>query len=147
MSVFSSSLRRSFLCQGTAVRPLGQGPRLLPLRGRGLASVAPGNRSQGSIGDAFASLSKKEIELPRRFGQLKNQLIGDSGRAILDSWVRLLQHVEKETIPSVNELSSSIIPEVEFSSIVENGGQLPDRSKALLKERGTIVIRGLVSEK
>ncbi|KAJ4171803.1 hypothetical protein NW754_007398 [Fusarium falciforme] len=100
-----------------------------------------------SIGDAFASLSKNEIELPRRFGQLKNQLIGDSGRAILDSWVRLLQHVEKETIPSVNEISSSIIPEVEFSSIVENGGQLPDKSKALLKERGTIVIRGLVSEK
>ncbi|WAO96089.1 Hypothetical protein NCS54_01375100 [Fusarium falciforme] len=147
MSVFSSSLRRSFLCQGAAVRPLGQGPRLLPLRGRGLASVAPGNRSEGSIGDAFTSLSKNEIELPHRFGQLKNQLIGDSGRAILDSWVRLLQHVEKETIPSVNELSSSIIPEVEFSSIVENGGQLPDKSKALLKERGTIVIRGLVSEK
>jgi hypothetical protein len=78
---------------------------------------------------------------------LKQQLVGQNGEAILDSWLRLLKHLEEETIPSVNELSHSIIPEVDFSSIVENGGQLPEKSKALLKDRGTIVIRGLVSER
>ncbi|CAH0035518.1 unnamed protein product [Clonostachys rhizophaga] len=114
---------------------------------RGLASMALGNRSEGSIGDAFASLSTNNFELPPRFGSLKQQLVGQNGEAILDSWLRLLKHLDEETIPSVNELSHSIIPEVDFSSIVQNGGQLPEKPKALLKDCGTIVIRGLVSER
>lgn len=67
--------------------------------------------------------------------------------AILDSWFRLLKHINQKTLPSIKELSHSIIPEVELTAIVENGGQLPEKSKALLKERGTIVVRGVVSEK
>ncbi|CAH0047470.1 unnamed protein product [Clonostachys solani] len=114
---------------------------------RGLASAVLGNRSEGSIGDAFASLSTNNFELPPRFSSLKQQLVGQNGEAILDSWLRLLQHLEEETIPSINELSHSIIPEVNFSSIVENGGLLPENAKSLLKDRGTIVIRGLVSER
>ncbi|KAF5013125.1 hypothetical protein FDECE_845 [Fusarium decemcellulare] len=146
MAFLTSSLR-SLTHRGVALRPLR--PRSLKSHDRSFASAVAtlGNRSEGSIGDAFASLSKNEIELPPRFAELKRQLIGQNGDAVLDSWVRLLNHIEKETLPSIKEISHSIIPEVEFSAIVKNGGQLPEKSKALLKERGTIVVRGLVSEK
>lgn len=141
----SPSLRRNLLTRAAGLRPLG--PKTLLSHNQGFASKATGNRSEGSIGDAFASLSKNNIELPARFGELKRDLVGRNGEAILDSWHRLLKHIEKETIPKVNELRHSIIPEVEFRSIAENGGHLPENAKQLLKERGTIIVRGLVSEK
>lgn len=78
---------------------------------------------------------------------MKRDLVGRNGEAIFDSWHRLLKRIERETIPKVNDLSHSIIPEVEFPSIVENGGHLPENAKRLLKERGTIIVQGLVSEK
>lgn len=145
MPALTSSLRRSLTHRGATLRALD--PRVIQCHSKTFASKTPGNRSEGSIGDAFASLSNNEIELPARFAELKRGLIGQNGDAILDSWMRLLKHLEKETIPQVNELSHSIIPEVDFSSIVENGGELPEKAKGLLKDRGTIIIRGLVPEK
>jgi hypothetical protein len=99
-----------------------------------------GNRTAGSIGDAFASLSIYNIELPARFSELKRDLVERNGETTLDSWHRLLKHIERETTPKVNELSHSIIPEVEFRSIVKNRGHLPKNAKRLLKERGRIIV-------
>lgn len=109
-------------------------------------STAPTNRSEGSIGDAFASLSKNNIELPARFIQLKKELAGQNGEAIVDSWHRLLNHLETETLPRVRELASATVPEVEFSSIKRNGGKLPKESEKRLRQSGSIIIRGIVSE-
>ncbi|KAF5671656.1 hypothetical protein FHETE_4026 [Fusarium heterosporum] len=82
--------------------------------------------------------------LPPRFGQSKRELVGDNGEAILDRWKLLVQHVKKETTPHVQELCSSIIPDVESSAILANAGHVPDTSKALLKESGTTIIWGVV---
>lgn len=109
-------------------------------------STASTNRSEGSIGDAFTSLSKSQIELPQRFADLKRGIIDTNGDAILDGWSRLLNHLETEAIPKVKELSSNSIPEVSFSSIAENGGHLPTEAQNLLRECGTIIIRGIVPE-
>lgn len=104
------------------------------------------NRSEGSIGDAFASLSKNQVELPTRFSELKRSLAGNNSEAILESWSRLLRHLQTQTLPRVGKLGPAAVPEVEFRSIEENGGQLPDEARRLLKECGTIIVRGLVPE-
>lgn len=104
------------------------------------------NRGEGSIGDAFASLSKSQKELPPRFSDLKREIIGVHGDAILASWMRLLKHLGEQTIPGVEELGPQSVPEVDFATIVENKGDLPDEKRILLERCGTIVIRGLFSE-
>lgn len=120
--------------------------RLHPTRFVSTASETRSNRSSGSIGDAFASLSNSQSELPERFAKLKRDIIGVYGEAIVDSWMRLLRHLETESIPLVKELSSNSVPEVNFEAIVQNNGYLPAEARELLRERGTIIVRGLVSE-
>ena len=123
MTLLSSATKRPLAQWGrTLCTPDTKG---LPSHARRFATPASANRPEGSIGDAFTSLSKYQTELPPRFGELKKQLVGQNGDAVLDSWMRLIRHLEEETIPSVNELSHLIIPEVEFSAIVENGGRPP----------------------
>lgn len=104
------------------------------------------NRGEGSIGDAFASLSKNQKELPPRFSELKREIIGTHGDAVLASWNRLLKHLGEQTIPGVEELGPRSVPEVEFAAVVENKGDLPDEKRVLLERCGAIVIRGLFSE-
>ncbi|OTB03267.1 hypothetical protein M426DRAFT_60889 [Hypoxylon sp. CI-4A] len=105
------------------------------------------SKPEGSIGDAFASLSNNHVELPPRFGDLKRELIGANGEAILDSWFRLLRHLDNETLPRVASMGPGAVPEITFSSIMENGGRLPEEAADLVKRHGTIIIRGLVPEK
>jgi hypothetical protein len=100
------------------------------------------NRAEGSIASAFASLSNQLIELPSRFIDLKRELSRGNEVAILDGWKRLLDRVAVDKLVSWN---SEMIPEVQFSSIEANNGHLPEDAKRALKERGTIIIRGLVS--
>jgi hypothetical protein len=104
------------------------------------------NRGEGSIGDAFASLSKNQKELPPRFSELKREILGAHGDAILTSWDRLLKHLGEQTIPRVKELGPQSVPEVDFAAIIDNKGDLPDEKRILLERCGTIVIRGLFSE-
>ncbi|KAF2014165.1 DUF1479-domain-containing protein [Aaosphaeria arxii CBS 175.79] len=110
------------------------------------ASSAPANRSEGSIGDAFATLSKSQTELPLRFSALKKEIVGENGDAILDSWHRILGHIKSDTIPRVQTESSAAVPEVEFRAIAENNGRLPPGIELALKKCGTIIVRGLVPE-
>lgn len=101
------------------------------------------NRAEGSIANAFASMSNQSQELPSRFLDLKRDLIRGNESAILNSWSRLLQKLTPERLASWD---SQMIPEVHFSAIQANNGELPEESKQALKERGTIIVRGLVSQ-
>lgn len=100
------------------------------------------NRAEGSIANAFASMSDQSQELPLRFIGLKRDLMQRNGFAILDSWNRLLNRLAPEKLASWD---SQMIPEVQFSTIQSNQGELPEYSKKALREHGTIIIRGLVS--
>lgn len=100
------------------------------------------NRAEGSIANAFASLSNHSQELPPRFLDLKRELIKGNETAVLDSWNRLLDRLEAGRLAHWN---SHLIPEVHFSAIQANSGELPDDAKRALKERGTIIVRDLVS--
>lgn len=116
-------------------------------RGRAMTSVADRverktNRAEGSIANAFASMSDESQELPPRFVDLKRELVQGNGSAILDGWNRLLNRLAPERLA---QWDSQMIPEVHFSAIQANKGKLPEYSKRALKEHGTIIVRGLVS--
>lgn len=108
--------------------------------------MSAANRSEGSIANAFVSLSKGQVELPPRFAELKREITAGNGELILNSWHRLLRHIQLKTIPRIAQFSSSAVPEVQFEDIKKNGGGLPDQAKELLKDCGTIVVRSLVPE-
>lgn len=106
---------------------------------------ATNNRAEGasSIASAFASLSKGSTELPPRFAVLKRELILGNEEAILAGWKRLLERV---SIKKLQDIDTSLIPEVEFRDIADNDGNIPKDVVMGLRECGTIVIRGLVDE-
>lgn len=101
------------------------------------------NRGEGSIANAFASMSDQSQELPSRFVDLKRDLVKGNRSAILDGWNRLLQKLTPERLA---RWDPQMIPEVHFSAIQANHGELPEDAKRALKECGTIIVRGLVSQ-
>jgi hypothetical protein len=106
----------------------------------------PKSRRQGggTIGDAFSSTSSYSMSLTPRYAALKQELAQGREQAVLNSWLRLLEHLETKTLPEIEELGSSIIPEVQYADIVANGEELPAAAAAELKSRGVIVVRGMV---
>lgn len=109
-----------------------------------LTMQATNNRAEGasSIASAFASLSNGSTELPPRFVSLKRELISDND-AILAGWGRLLERI---SLKKLQNLDTSMIPEVEFRDIVGNNGKIPKDIVKNIRECGTVVIRGLVDE-
>lgn len=106
---------------------------------------ATNNRAEGasSIASAFASLSDGSADLPPRFTALKRELISGKEDAVLASWNRLLKRV---SLKKLQNLDASIIPELDFSEIAANNGNISEDIVKRLRECGTIVIRGLVDE-
>jgi len=97
---------------------------------------------EGDISSVFASLAgDKKEDLPPRFAELKREIIGEHGEAILASWKRLLPVVE-ERVREANEKGPSIFPEVQFSDI-ENGNvdsAMIDR----IKRTGVCIVRNAI---
>jgi hypothetical protein len=96
----------------------------------------------GDISDAFASLSGQKFEpLSSEYADLKTRLVKGHEREVRDSWERLLQHLRKE-IPLIVELSSKIIPEIDFKDI-DNASET---FSSELRKRGVAVVRRVVPE-
>lgn len=105
-------------------------------------TTASGQKREGDISDAFASLSGMEFkELPPRFAELKSGLIAGNEEALYESWNRLLASLREE-IPLIAEKGPSIIPEIDFSGI----DSASEEFRAEHKKRGVAVIRNVVSE-
>jgi Protein of unknown function (DUF1479) len=97
---------------------------------------------EGDISSVFASLAgDKKTQLPPRFGQLKREIIGQHGKAILESWKRLIPVVEAK-VREANAKGPSIFPEVEFADIV-NGKVDPD-SIDRIKRAGVCIVRNAI---
>jgi len=104
-----------------------------------------GNRvakEEGDISSVFISLSGNKAEaLPPRFAQLKREIIGGHGDALLASWMRLIPVVEAKVTES-NERGPSIFPEVEFDDVKNNnvGASMIHR----IKQTGVCIIRNAI---
>lgn len=102
------------------------------------------NRAGDSIGTAFTSLSTGASALPPQYVTLKRELSQGHETSILDGWHRLINQLETQTLPQIQELGTKLVPEVNFSDIEANGGKLPEEVEKKLKACGTLVIRGIV---
>ena len=97
---------------------------------------------EGDISSVFASLAgDKKEELPARFAELKREIIGQHGEAILASWKRLLPIVE-EKVREANERGPSIFPEVQFSDI--QNGNVDSAMIDRIKRTGVCIVRNAV---
>ena len=110
-------------------------------------SVAPRPRKripkqEGDISSVFASLAGGKTEkLPTRFLELKKQIIGEHGDAILASWKRLIPVVE-EKVREANDKGPSIFPEVQFTDI--DSGNISNAMIERIKHTGACIIRNAI---
>jgi Protein of unknown function (DUF1479) len=136
-SITMFAITKPFL-QSTATSCLSKIPNLV----RQLGTHVHATRKEGDISSVFVSLSGVTPEpLPRRFADIKRQLIQGNEVAVTTSWKRLLEKlaVANET---VKLRGSDIIPQIQFKEL-----QNPSREFiAEIKNRGVAVIRGVVPE-
>ena len=102
--------------------------------------MAPAQKKEGDISDAFASLSGMKFEpLEPRFADVKANLLVGNEEAIWNSWNRLLASL-KEEIPIIKQLGSKVIPEIDFKDIDSASPEF----QAEHKKRGVAVIRNVI---
>jgi Gig2-like len=99
-------------------------------------------KGEGDISDVFASLAGDAmVPLPQRYGELKREIIGGNGDAILASWKRLLPIVEQRA-HEAKEVGSSIFPQIEFSDM-KNSGVDPALID-MIKRTGVCIVRNAI---
>ena len=107
-----------------------------------LKRYASGQKREGDISDAFASLSGMQFEpLEPRFAQVKARLISGHEDAVHESWNRLLASLREE-LPIIAEQQSSIVPEIDFKDIDNASTKFKDEHR----KRGVAVIRGVIPQ-
>ncbi|KAJ9628798.1 hypothetical protein H2203_002701 [Taxawa tesnikishii (nom. ined.)] len=110
---------------------------------RSVATTAQGQKREGDISDAFASLSGLTFEpLEPRFAQLKDHLIAGHEDAIRESWKRLLASLREE-IPTITALGPKVVPEIDFKDIEKPSPEFVDEHK----KRGVAVVRNVIPER
>ena len=100
---------------------------------------------EGDISSLFASLAgDKSDALPPRFAEMKREIIGENGDAILASWKRLIPVIEAKVREAI-ERGPSIFPEVDFSDIQRNNvdSAMIDR----IKRTGVCIVRNAIPTK
>jgi Gig2-like len=99
---------------------------------------------EGDISSVFASLAGDKIDaLPARFAELKREIIGEHGDAILASWKRLIPVVEAK-VREANERGPSIFPEVQFTDVQNNN--VDDDLIERIKRTGVCIIRNAIPQ-
>ncbi|QIW97436.1 hypothetical protein AMS68_002954 [Peltaster fructicola] len=120
-------------CVDTSLRALGR---------RSLATAVQTEKREGDISAAFASLSGLQFKpLDQRFASVKAELVKGNEQGISDSWVRLLESLQKE-IPLIAEKKSGVIPQIDFKDI----GSSNDHFRDELRKRGVAVVRNVLPQ-
>jgi hypothetical protein len=84
--------------------------------------------------------------LEERFSKLKQSIIKPEDRArVIASYHELTKVLEAET-DRISKLGPKSIPEVNFSEVLANGGQLPQGLEETVRQTGCIIFRGVVPE-
>ncbi|CAH2352544.1 hypothetical protein CLIB1423_07S01948 [[Candida] railenensis] len=82
--------------------------------------------------------------LEPRFLQLKRDLVKEGNiEVVTESWKRLLVALEQET-KSIQEEGSSRVPVFDWAEIVANDYQLTEEQSKIFKQRGTVLVKGVV---
>jgi hypothetical protein len=106
------------------------------------AATTAAGRPEGTIADAFASLSGQNFEaLEPRFATVKETLIRGNEKAVKASWDRLLLTLNNE-IREIRQLGSSVVPQIDFGDIDTPSEQFNRE----YRKRGVAVIKGVVPE-
>lgn len=106
---------------------------------RTAATMSQGKK-EGTIADAFASLSGQKFEaLEPRFATVKADLIKGKEEAVKASWDRLLLRL-KEEIVTIQQLGSSVVPQINFTDIDSPSQHF----SAEYRKRGCAVIKGVI---
>lgn len=114
--------------------------RCCPAFPRRMAATATVKKREGTIADAFASLSSVEFHpLEPRFADLKRNLVSGHEEAVKSSWKRLLNTLKIE-VQTIAKLGSGIIPELDYRYI----DQPSELFNHEYRKRGVAVIRGVI---
>lgn len=104
------------------------------------ATTAARGKKEGTIADAFASLSGQKFEaLEPRFAAVKAELIKGNEEALKESWNRLLLRLQEE-IKIIQQVGSSVVPQIQFRDI-NNPSEHFSRE---YRKRGCAVVKGAV---
>ena len=116
--------------------------RLLSPITKRTAVTQAGEKREGDISDAFASLSGMEFKpLDPRFADVKARLVAGNEEALHASWNRLLASLRDE-IPLIRKQGSSIIPEIDYKNVDKASPEF----RAEHRKRGVAVIRNVVDD-
>ncbi|KAM5527655.1 hypothetical protein FOXYSP1_20017 [Fusarium oxysporum f. sp. phaseoli] len=106
------------------------------------AQAAGRAKKEGSIADAFTSLSGRRFEpLHDRFRVLKNDLIRGREDRIVESWTRLLRGLREENA-IIKKKGVDVIPQVDFNNFEQGISELQDE----IKKRGVVVVKNVMPE-
>ncbi len=109
---------------------------------RKMRTLAQAPRREGDISSVFVSLSGVTPEpLPKRFADIKLQLIQGNEAAIAASWKRLLEQLSVEN-EIVKQIGPEIIPQIQFKDLKNPSEEFI----TAIKKRGVAVVRGVVPE-
>ncbi|KAL4801802.1 hypothetical protein BDV18DRAFT_164612 [Aspergillus unguis] len=84
--------------------------------------------------------------LEERFSILKKSLVKpENKQKVIESYNRLLTVLESE-IAQIEKFGPSLVPEIDFNEVRENGGLLPESFADTVRDRGCVILRNVVSE-
>ncbi|KAJ9636069.1 hypothetical protein H2204_005566 [Knufia peltigerae] len=89
---------------------------------------------------------KKIPLLDQRFAQIKRSLVSSQHKAkVIASYERLCKVLETEA-NHITRNGPAIVPEIDFDDVCDNGGALPQGFVDLVRDRGCVILRNVVSE-
>ncbi|KAJ6003492.1 Protein of unknown function DUF1479 [Penicillium sp. IBT 35674x] len=91
----------------------------------------------------------KDVGVPlldERFSQLKKSLVQEENKEkVIASYERLLRVLKCE-IAHIEKFGPALVPEIDFKEVQKNGGLLPEGFVNLVRDRGCVILRNVVSE-
>ncbi|KAL4791604.1 hypothetical protein BDV19DRAFT_392949 [Aspergillus venezuelensis] len=84
--------------------------------------------------------------LDARFAEIKKRLVKPENRSkVIESYSKLLNVLENE-VAFIEKNGPAMIPEIDFNDVRKNGGELPPSFASLVRERGCVILRGVVEK-
>lgn len=100
-------------------------------------------KKEGDISSVFVSLSGdgQAAQLPKRFAEVKSQLMRGNESKVTASWKRLLSELKVQN-DQVKAAGPSIIPSIDYNDLATSPAKFAEE----VKHRGVAVVRGVVPE-
>ncbi|GAB7333650.1 hypothetical protein MBLNU13_g05208t1 [Cladosporium sp. NU13] len=84
--------------------------------------------------------------LEQRFSVLKQSLVKpEHKQKVIESYHRLVKVLEKE-VDYIEKVGPALVPEIDFDVVRRNGNTFPPDLTNLIRERGCVILRNVVSE-